>query len=173
MRSAKEYFEEFRNNGGYQAACEQIKNDAIEELQETLDDMDDYDLFDIVNSYNSDVLRMEDLDDEYSDMTVTEILNSLGWVDTSYKYFNRDREECDDDLFTIAGIDSGYIARRVWEGSFDYYSSELDDIVHNAEDIEIEVGKMFEVYTKAKEMFDLAMSRNPEEVVAMLWNMNN
>lgn len=172
MRNAKEYFEEFRNDG-YEYVCEQIKIDAIEELQETLEDMDSYDLFEIINSLNDDVLRMEDLDDEYEYMTVTEIINNLGWVDTSCEYFNKDREKCSDDLFEVSDTDVECVARRVWEGSFDYNSIELDNIVHNAEYIKCEVKKMFEVYTKAEELFRLAMEKDSSEVIALLWNMNN
>ena len=172
MRSAKEYFEEYKEDG-YVYAYEQIKDDAIEELQEALENMNDYYLFDIINSLDSDVCEMESLDDEYEYMTVTEIIDKLGWVDTGCNYFNKDKEKCSDDLFEVADTDAECVARRVWEGSFDYDSSELDDIVSNAGDIQCEVKKMFEVYTKAEELFRLAMEKNPSEVIALLWNMNN
>lgn len=172
MRSAKEYFEMFKgNNNGLEMAISRVVSDASNEIKETLEYMSEWRLYAIIHDYKEDVHEMEDLDSEYEFMSVTEVLNELGWVDTDCSYFDSDSNTCSNDLWDF--VDKDELVEGIYDDSIYTDDDEIIRIKTDAEELIDELKEKFEFYNKAKELFNLVFDKSPEELVNALWNMNN
>ena len=60
----------------------------------------------------------------------------------------------------------------IFEDEVDYDDYEIDLIMEQHENIIDRVEAAYKIYDKAKELFDMALKRDPQELVTVLWNMN-
>ena len=173
MMNANDYFEIFKEEGKARALKE-LREDAIREIRSWLEDLDDYVLFDILHAINEDFYRMEDLNDVYYDLSVTEVLEELDWVDLNDEYFNSDTEKCGDDLWDVSELDIDDVAQMLFDSPWSYCDNgRLNDIISEYEEVRNGIENKFKFYENAKMLFDMAMEKSPEETIALLWNMNN
>jgi hypothetical protein len=165
------YFEGNRNDKA--RALMALKNDALLEMRRILEDMYEEDLFEILHELNDDFYRMEDLDSVYSTLTATEVLEELTWVDIHDDYFNSNREISGNDMWEVSGYDIEEQAESLLSGELDYNHDEIDDLISEYNDKVITLKARYAYYENAKQLFEVAMKENPDEVIALLWNMNN
>ena len=86
----------------------------------------------------------------------------------------------DDNLHTMDELDDVFEDFRknrvekdnIAEDEVDYDDYEIDLIMEQHENIIDRVEAAYKIYDKAKELFDMALKRDPQELVTVLWNMN-
>ena len=175
MMEAMEYFESYNEFGEARALME-LREDAIKEIKCVLENMSEYRLYDILHEINNDFYRMEDLDDVYSNLSVREIIDELSdWVDTDYEYFESYTETCGDDPWYVSGLDVDEVCNGILDGEYEgcFYDRELDDVVEEYNEKKAAIIAKFRYYDNAKALFEMAMKNDPDETIALLWNMNN
>lgn len=162
-------------------AIDKLTSDTLDELEEWVENMDEYELFELIQSeYNEDIHRMDELDNVFDYMKPTEVLEELSDIDLSCEYFDADNRESFDDLFDYLNLSAHDIAEKILNGDIDvfcYYSySDAADIMRDYDLLRDMIEYEFNYARKRKEnaekLFKMAMEKNPDEVIALLWNMS-
>jgi len=78
------------------------------------------------------------------------------------EYFESYKEFGEALVIEELSIDAKEVCNGILDGECEgcFYNRELDDVVE-------------EYYDNAKALFEMAMKNNPDETIALLWNMNN
>ena len=168
MRNAQDYV----TLGTLEEAKAAITMDATDEIREELERMDEYYLVDILKEENDEFHTMDELDDVFSYMGVTEILEELSEIELGDDYFNEDTRRSGNDIWEVADVDIDGLVDRIHDGYTEVADDDILDTLETEQALIDEVTEKFRVYDKAKELFEESMTRNPQEVLSLLWNMN-
>ncbi len=168
MRNAEYYVA----MGTLEEARAEIHKDVIDDIREVLERLDEYELVELLHDVNPDFHTMDELDDVFDYMSVTEILEELGDIDLSDDYFNESTRTSGCDAWYVADEDIDDIARQFYDSDHEGMIDEIDDILYLENALISDVTNKFKIYDKAKELFEEGMARNPQEVLNLLWNMN-
>lgn len=158
--------------GTLEEAKAAITMDAIDEIREELERMSEYELVDILRDENDEFHTMDELDDVFNYMSVTDILEELSDIDLRDNYFNEGTRYSGNDIWEIADVDIDDLVNRIHDGYTEVADDDILDILETEQALIDEVTEKFRVYDKAKELFEEGMARNPQEVLSLLWNMN-
>lgn len=172
MMSTEEriFVQELAKAGDMDKARERIKDHCTFKVMAMIDDMREDDLIELLSdSYN--VHEMSELDTEFRYLTPTEVLEQLSDINTGDSFFNSETCESGDDICEVAGVDKDEVAREILDGDIYWDGYELDEITELEDELLREVQKKMEEYEKVKKLFDMAMDKEPTEVMNVLWNM--
>ena len=141
-------------------------------IDEWLEDLGSYDLEELLHEYNDDFHVMDDLDDVYEYMSVTEILRELIDIDPDDAYFNSCSNTSGNDIWSISDVSKNQLVRDLQRGEFYWNDRELDEILDLEPTFKSLIEEKWGVYEKAKALFEQQMREDPHAVLTALWNLN-
>jgi len=163
-----------RSNKTRTEAIMAVRAEAIEEIDKVLGEMDYCDTYDILHEINDDFHSMDDLDDTFDYMTVTEILEQLRHIDLADDYFDADSKRSGNDPWDIADVNRWELATQFYDDETSIEpTDEIIDVLREAEYLVDDINSYFKRFDTAKALFEQAMSQDPDAVINTLWNINN
>ena len=154
-------------------ALDELESDMRYEVLEYVEQMNDDDLLTLLqDNYCGDLHKMDELDNTFDYMTVTEVLEELKYIDTCHCYFNADTKQSSDDLWELSDVDSSYVSKALWNYDIEWDDDDLSSIFCKYDLIAEGIREYFKFREKAEALFDQLFMEDPEAVVTALWNIN-
>ena len=159
--------------GNIHAAIEEVIEYTKECIGNHLDNLDDRDLFTLLHdSFDDNLHTMDELDDVFEEYTVTKVLEELGNIEPWHDYFHAESKRSSNDLWSLVDFYMDKVVDDIFEDEVDYDDYEIDLIMEEHEDIVDRVRAAYKIYDKAKGLFNMALKKDPQELITVLWNMN-
>lgn len=168
----QELVKEFTQNNTRNAAIEALDSYIKGEIENYIDHLDGYDLYDLLQEANEDFHRMDELDDVFEYMSVTEVLEELSEIDISDEYFNADTKTSGNNEWDVADMYESELVKQLFDGDIDWDDDDFNEIMYDYETLYSALRNYYDVFDKAKALFEQAMSQDPQAVLSVLWNMN-
>lgn len=158
--------------GNLEDALLEIEKDTKDRIGDYIDEMRDYELFEMIrDNFDEDIHPMDELDDVYSDWSVTDILERLTDIDTGDDYFTEDGDRSSCDIWDLLSCTRDYIVKSIYNRETDICDRYIDEILEDEEWLKRTVTDKYKFYERAEELFKKAMASDPKAVVSVLWNM--
>lgn len=178
MKDFNYYVAVYNEENKMSETMDMIREDALCDIIKVLEDMTDYEVVEIFEELGYDIHSIVDLDDEFSHLTVTEILDgALEGIDTSDAWFTTDDARSSDDPWDLINWCSAEIAEEIMDRENDCDVIEIGNILEEYVDIENrlmvyedEVKEKTKKEQRARELFEKMLSENVDEVISRLWN---
>ena len=154
-----------------EVALNKLSRDFKIQIENIIRNADEYDVFDVLKGYDSDcIYDMDDLDDEFYDYTVTEVLEELSDIDTYDKYFNKDRRRSGDNVFEVSDVDSYTLACYVADEELDGIWI-FEDAFYEMRELKNKIIIKFNKVKLARELFEKRLAEDDvDELINTLWN---
>lgn len=157
--------------GSMMVAQKEIMDYCLDLIEEELDELDERELLDLIGMEDN-IHPMEELDDVFCDMTVTEVLEDLCNIDLSHEWFSSDEKVSSNDIWRLLDDTEREIAQRLLDGEIDHGYDSIDRICEKGVELLNVVEAQMPMYQKAKSLFKKALEEDPEAVVNVLWIIN-
>ena len=172
MGSLNYMVQELVGLGCLEEALEQITDFTKDEIYEWIENLYESDLFDLIHdAVDIDIHEMVSLDYVYSGYTPTQVLEELSEIDTSDAYFSEYSRESNDDIWELINEDQREVAEGLYSRDIRFCNGDLDEIFAQEQWLVEKVKERYLIYDKARELFEMALDENPQEVLTALWNM--
>ena len=169
MKSAQDYINESKT---VEQAIAKAHQDAVCEIVEELRYMDERDLYiECFKQYNEELVHsMDELDDVFSSLSATEILEQLSNINTSDAYFNERELTSGDNIWEVSGMTSYDMAE--WILDEDAVEGTCGEIVYEFSHIEEQIEAYYDRINIAKKLFEQCLKAyGVDEIISTLWNM--
>ena len=153
-------------------AIAEITANTKRRLEEYVEDLYSYDLVDFLQQINDDFYTMDELDDTFEFMSVTEILEELRDIDTNDEYFNADSKTSGNDAWEVADVSIDRAVDLLFEEAICWDDEEYKDIMKLHQELLDDLDREYKKYETAKALFEQALENDVEGVINVLWNMN-
>lgn len=170
---SQDLIEDFAYDNTLEEALASVHDYTMERIDEFVDGMYTGDLVELLQDLNPDLHTMEELDDVFDYMTPTQVLEKLSNICLYHDYFDADTRCSGDDLWDFAGISKSDFSEKLYDREIELYDNgELNEIITDEDILKQQVRDHYKIYDTARELFEKALARNPQEVINVLWNMN-
>ena len=178
MESIKIYKELFKWEKDLGTVASKIKKDAVDDIKEIIEGYDeDYLIRWLDNNdfYCGDgIHQMNELDDVFCGLSVTEVLNELQDIDTSDEWFDEYNKVSSDDIWDLLDCKASDVARDIVYGEHTVKESSIEDIISMMNEAIEEVKKFARKYEIGIALMEHCYNEiGVDETIQALWNMNN
>lgn len=156
----------------HNTAIQLINRDTRTQLEEYLEDLYSYDLVDLLQQINDDFHTMDELDDTFEFMSVTEILDELRDIDTEDEYFNADNKTSGNDPWQVADVSIDRAIDLLFNKAICWDDEEYQDIMKLHQELLDDLDREYKKYETAKALFEQALENDVEGTINALWNIN-
>lgn len=168
----QELVKEFTQNKTHNAAIEALESYTRDEIETYIDGLNCWELCDLLQEANSDFHKMDELDDVFEYMTVTEVLEELKDIDTCNEYFNAATKCSGNNEWDIADMYESELVKKLFNGDIDWDEYSFNEIMSEYEDLYAAIDEHYKVFEKAKALFEQLLIEDPQAVITALWNIN-
>ena len=168
----QELVKEFTQDNTRNSAISALESYTRDRIEDYIDKLCSYDLEELLKEANEDFHKMDELDEVFEYMTVTEVLEELSNIDPSDEYFNADNKISGNNEWDIADVYESEVVKQLFEGDICWEDYDFNEIMNDYETLYAAIDEYYNVFNKAKALFEQAMAQDPQAVLSVLWNMN-